>query len=89
MESLPPTGSKATSWRAASHKFNRKVFDVIHNLPDWQVAPHSLKISKTYLWLDGGVGACLMLIWSGTSARKLSTRQTPTRAPICCLCCMR
>jgi alkylated DNA nucleotide flippase Atl1 len=49
MEACPPTGSKAIGWRQHTTdqpKTNRKVFDIIHNLPYGQVAPPALTIAK-------------------------------------------
>jgi hypothetical protein len=37
------------------------MFGIIHNLPYWQLGPISLKMTKKYLWPDGGVVVCSML----------------------------
>jgi len=53
MESLPPDRFQSHKLAAAYHrptedqpKSVRKVFDIIHNLPYWQVAPPALRIVK-------------------------------------------
>ena len=56
------------------------MFDIIPNLPDWQVAPPSLKIIKTYLWPDGGVGACSMLIGSGNLCKEIVDETDPDKS---------
>jgi hypothetical protein len=58
METRLPVRFQSHNLAGIIPQMNREVFDVIHNLPDWQVAPPPLKISKTCLWPDGG-GWCL------------------------------
>jgi hypothetical protein len=46
MESLRPDRFQSHKLAAAYHRPTEKVFDIIHNLPYWQVVPPALTIAK-------------------------------------------